>query len=362
LIKSGYFGSRFFSFTQFSECPTTRRCMRRSPTPDSITPIDRADLTRARQLVTPAWLAAQAPATIRLLEVGYGGLASFLGGHIPGAGYLDTAELELDGSWRKVPDQRLLAVLLARGIRHDSTVVLYGRNYLAAARTAHLMLYSGVRDVRLLDGGFAQWTRCELPLAHGLAPPSAAADSFGAPFPGRPAFLTSMEETRDLLAQGTGNLVSIRSRAEFVGKTSGYGASVAPGDIAGALWGQAGEDGDVNSMSAFLQTDGSLKPAADIAAMWREHGIVEGARTVFYCGTGWRASFAFFAAWLMNWENISVYEGGWFEWRADPANPVIRRIEHNELAHAQDANENSQVPPCKQAPYPTPPASATHSC
>jgi rhodanese-related sulfurtransferase len=35
---------------------------------------------------------------------------------------------------------------------------------------------------------------------------------------------------------------------------------------------------------------------------------------VFYCGTGWRASLAFFYAWLMGWEQIAVFDGGWFEW------------------------------------------------
>jgi thiosulfate/3-mercaptopyruvate sulfurtransferase len=48
-------------------------------------------------------------------------------------------------------------------------------------------------------------------------------------------------------------------------------------------------------------------------------------RIAFYCGTGWRASLAFFYAWLMGWEHISVYDGGWFEWSSDPANPVICR-------------------------------------
>ncbi len=34
----------------------------------------------------------------------------------------------------------------------------------------------------------------------------------------------------------------------------------------------------------------------------------------FYCGTGWRASETFFYAYLMDWPNVSVYDGGWFEW------------------------------------------------
>ncbi|NWP29049.1 sulfurtransferase, partial [Escherichia coli] len=38
---------------------------------------------------------------------------------------------------------------------------------------------------------------------------------------------------------------------------------------------------------------------------------------------GWRASEAFFYAWLMDWKRISVYDGGWYEWSADPKNPIV---------------------------------------
>ena len=39
--------------------------------------------------------------------------------------------------------------------------------------------------------------------------------------------------------------------------------------------------------------------------------------------TGWRASEAFFYAWLMDWKQISVYDGGWYEWSSDPKNPTV---------------------------------------
>lgn len=64
----------------------------------------RRDLVRWRQLVAPAWLAAlvagepvpAAPlARWRLFEVGCGEAGQFAQGHIPGAAYLDTGELEV---------------------------------------------------------------------------------------------------------------------------------------------------------------------------------------------------------------------------------------------------------------------------
>jgi thiosulfate/3-mercaptopyruvate sulfurtransferase len=278
----------------------------------------RQDLVRGRQLVAPASLAAMVAAAPaggwRLFEVGCGGAALFEQAHIPGAAYVDTCEVEQAPLWNKVSDDALLALLLARGVRHDTTVILYGRNNLAATRLAHLLLYAGVRDVRLLDGGFALWQAGGHPCERGPAPLSVAARDFGVAFPAHPEYMIDIAQVRALLARRDGTLASIRTEAEFTGKVSGYSYISAAGDIPGARWGQAGEDGDVNSMSTYHCADGSMKPSADIGRQWAEAGIAGGERTVFYCGTGWRASMAFFYAWLMGWSDISVYDGGWCEW------------------------------------------------
>ena len=285
----------------------------------------RTDLVRWRQLVTPGWLAAlaagapvEAPPVPgwRLFEVGCGCAPLYEHAHIPGASYIDTGQFECGPLWNKVDDEVLSSLLLAHGVRHDTAVILYGRNNLAAARLAHLLLYAGVGDVRLLDGGFALWEAGGYACAQGpvsLAARQAVAD-FGVAFPAHPEYLIGTSGARALLSTPHGALVSIRSEAEFLGKVSGYSYIAARGDIPGARWGRAGVDGDVNSMSAYHLDDGRMKPAAEIALQWREQGIVEGLRIGFYCGTGWRASMAFFYAWLMGWPCISVYDGGWLEW------------------------------------------------
>ena len=143
--------------------------------------------------------------------------------------------------------------------------------------------------------------------------------------PAQADYLLNLHQTRALLQQPTTTLVSIRSRAEFMGETSGYSYIAARGEIPGAVWGHAGRDGDVNSMNSFQQADGRMKSATEIAAVWAAAGIGPEQHVVFYCGTGWRASLAFFYAWLMGWPRISVFDGGWMEWSADTANPVVCR-------------------------------------
>ncbi len=295
-------------------------------------PCFRADLPRGDHLVTPGWVAAlrqgnavrAAPSDDWcLLEVGTGPEGWFLQGHIPGAGYLDTQWLERPPLWNAVAVPVLQALLLRLGIGPHTTLVLYGRNTAATGRAAHLMLVAGVGDVRLLDGGFAAWLATGLACEPG-APRERVPRTRGTErFVSKPHYLVHTPQVRALLLQGAGRLVSIRTWDEFVGRTSGYSYIAAKGEIPGAVWGHAGDDGDMNSVSAFQDADGSMRPAHAIRAMWGTAGIVPDRPTVFYCGTGWRASVAFFYAWLMGWEQISVYDGGWFEWSSDPANPTV---------------------------------------
>jgi thiosulfate/3-mercaptopyruvate sulfurtransferase len=82
---------------------------------------------------------------------------------IPGAGFLDTNRFERESlMWNKVPDSEIIAVITESGIAFDTLVVLYSReNPLPAARILHIMLYIGVKDVRLMDGGLVQWQKMQ---------------------------------------------------------------------------------------------------------------------------------------------------------------------------------------------------------
>jgi thiosulfate/3-mercaptopyruvate sulfurtransferase len=306
----------------------------------------RADLPRWQQLVAVDWLAALLAGQVvaappgphwLLLEVACDGLEAYGSGHIPGARYLDTRQFEQLPFWNVRPLAQLMPLLQQAGVGPRSTVILYARNMLAAARVAQILLTVGVADVRLLDGGLTAWCDAGHALRAAPGPQRAARGGAAAPaealapahaqpparFAPRPDYLIHTAQARALLLQPDAALVSIRTRAEVVGQTSGYSYIQARGEIAGALWGHAGVDGDINSMRNFQEEDGRMKPAAEITALWAEAGIRPDLQIAFYCGTGWRASLAFFYAWLMGWPRISVYDGGWFEWSSDAANPVI---------------------------------------
>src|ERR1700704_3767177 len=81
------------------------------------------------------------------------------GGHIPGAIKLDW-KTDLQDPVRRdfVNKQQFEALLSARGVANNDTVVLYGgnNNWFAAYAYWYFKLY-GHGDVRLLDGGRKRW-------------------------------------------------------------------------------------------------------------------------------------------------------------------------------------------------------------
>jgi thiosulfate/3-mercaptopyruvate sulfurtransferase len=129
-----------------------------------------------------------------------------------------------------------------------------------------------------------------------------------------------IKEAKQMLADPNSELVSIRSWYEFTGKVSGYHYVQPAGRIPGAVFGDCGSD--AYHMENYRNHDDTLRNFEEITTNWREFGITPEKYIAFYCGTGWRASEAFFCAWLMGWDRVAVFDGGWYEWSADPDNPV----------------------------------------
>ena len=191
-----------------------------------------------------------------------------------------------------------------------------------------------MRDVRLLDGGLGAWLAAGGASASGSGRVPSPVPHFGAPFPARADWLASLGQVQRIVTEGGAVLASIRTRAEFEGEVSGYSYIAARGDLPGARWGRAGADGDVNSMCDYQDAAGNLLPLAAIAALWQAQGIDRAAPVVFYCGTGWRASLAFFCACAMGWDQISVFDGGWLEWSRAAARADTARRSKARLASA----------------------------
>ena len=282
-----------------------------------------------------------------LFHVNFGVPEEYEEGHIPGALYLDTNLLESRENWNRRSPEELEEALRSLGITHDTTVILYGRDtegdanekwpgrragQIAAARAAMILRYCGVDDVRLLDGGYDWWVRAGNPLETTVRTP-APVQSFGVQIPLRPDVIVDLDEAKQILAdQKHAALVSVRSWNEHIGKVSGYNYIGVAGRIAGDVWGNCGTD--AYHMQHYRNEDNTMRAYPEIAANWEDAGITADKWVAFYCGTGWRASETWFYAYLMGWPRIAVYDGGWFEWSADPANNPIEAGEPKEQVTA----------------------------
>jgi thiosulfate/3-mercaptopyruvate sulfurtransferase len=272
-----------------------------------------------------------------LFHVNFGVPEEYEEGHLPGALYLDTNWLEdPDNIWQRRTPAELEAAVKALGITHDTTVVVYGRDtvgdanekwpgrragQIAATRALMILRYAGVSDVRLLDGGYDWWVRAGYPVETSIRQPSPVTD-FGLAIPQHPEVIVDLPEAKQILADRDGAaLVSVRTWKEHVGRVSGYNYIGPAGRIAGDVWGNCGSD--AYHMQHYRNIDNTMRAYPEITANWAEAGITPDKWVAFYCGTGWRASETWFYADLQGWDRIAVYDGGWYEWSADPANNPI---------------------------------------
>lgn len=68
----------------------------------------------------------------------------------------------------------------------------------------------------------------------------------------------------------------------------------------------------------YRNVDDTMREADELLEMWKAIGITPDKEISFYCGTGWRASETWLYAFVLGFDRVSVYDGGWFEWSSDP--------------------------------------------
>ncbi len=258
---------------------------------------------------------------------------AYLSGHIPGAIDMDTLALEAPETWNRRSPGEIKSALEQHGITADTTVVLYGKfmfpdnadefpgsaaGDIGAIRNAFIMLYAGVKDVRILNGGFQSWEDAGYEISHNDEPKQPVKD-FGTAIPARPELAVDTPQAKHMIAAPNAEIVCVRSYAEYIGEVSGYNYIDPKGRIPGAVFADCGSD--AYHMENYRNNDHSTREYHEIADIWKSNGITPDKHLAFYCGTGWRGSEAWFNAWLMGWPNVAVYDGGWFEWSSDPENP-----------------------------------------
>ncbi|WP_321288344.1 rhodanese-like domain-containing protein [uncultured Sunxiuqinia sp.] len=223
--------------------------------------------------------------------------------------------------------------MLKHGITSDTLVISYGKfmfpdnddefpgsaaGDIGAIRNAFIMMYAGVKDVRVLNGGFQSWEDAAYEIATDDVPKTPV-ENFGVNIPVKSELAVDIPEAKEMLVSSTADLVCVRSWPEYIGEVSGYNYIEKKGRIPGAIFGNCGSD--AYHMENYRHVDHTTREFHEVAQIWKQVGVTPDKHLAFYCGTGWRGSEAWFNAWLMGWPHVSVFDGGWFEWSNNPENP-----------------------------------------
>jgi thiosulfate/3-mercaptopyruvate sulfurtransferase len=234
---------------------------------------------------------------------------SYDSGHIPGAvGWNWQTQLQDQLQRTIVSKEDFEQLLQESSIDNDSTIVLYGdnSNWFAAWAYWLLKLYEH-EDVKLLDGGRAKWEAENRELTTDVPQYDKTNYTITGEKPEYRAFRDDVAET--IKGEGFG-LVDVRSADEFTGKILAPPGldelSQRPGHIPGAsniVWSEA------------LNEDGTFKSKEELKDLYEGHGITSDKKVITYCRIGERAAHSWFVLnELLDYPNVSNYDGSWTEW------------------------------------------------
>jgi thiosulfate/3-mercaptopyruvate sulfurtransferase len=257
--------------------------------------------------------AQQADPTLVVLDVRWtlgqtDGRERFLGGHIPGAGFVD-----LDTELASPPSpargrhplptrESFQQTLRALGVTRASTIVAYDQaQSFSAARLWWLLRNAGFETARVLDGGQRAWIEAGYPLAIGkaeTAPPSAVAIDWDR--------LPSIEIDEVAAFPEHGILLDARAGERYRGETEPMDPRA--GHIPGAL--SAPTTGNLDRAGAFL-------PADELRARFAELDVDAPTPVAVYCGSGITASHQILALEVAGFSG-ALFPGSWSQWSNDP--------------------------------------------
>jgi thiosulfate/3-mercaptopyruvate sulfurtransferase len=236
--------------------------------------------------------------------------------HIRGALKIDW-KLDLQDPVRRdfVNREQFSALLSAKGVGNDDTVVLYGgnNNWFAAYAYWYFKLY-GHEKVLLLDGGRKKWELDSRELSEEAVerPPTT--------YTAKDANL-DIRAFRDEVvgAIGVKSLVDVRSPDEYAGRL------LAPAHLPQE---QAQRGGHIPTAanipwSKAANDDGTFRSDEELQRLYADAGVDFGKDTIAYCRIGERSAHTWFVLReILGQRNVKNYDGSWTEYGSLVGVPV----------------------------------------
>jgi thiosulfate/3-mercaptopyruvate sulfurtransferase len=230
--------------------------------------------------------------------------------HVPGAHWVDHDKWKSDfgdGTDAEGWSQRIGDM----GIDADSSVVVYDDiSTKNAARIWWILRYWGVRDVRLLNGGWKAWKAEGFPASSDAAASATVVAFKATP---RKKRLVTKNQILDSLADRDLQIIDARSDDEFCGielKESKRG-----GAIPGAK--------HLEWSNLIDPATDRFKSAEELRQLFDKAGIDLDKPSASHCQSGGRASVMVFGMELMGAKNSGNYFPGWSEWGNNDDLPIV---------------------------------------
>jgi thiosulfate/3-mercaptopyruvate sulfurtransferase len=277
---------------------------------------------QSKWLVETDWLAErlQAPdvvvldASMHLPTTGRDAKAEYLAQHIPGALFFDIDDIadETSPLPHMLPSTVKFASRVKKmGVGDGARVVVYDSEGLySAARAWWMFRIMGHGDVAVLNGGLRKWQAEGRPLEDG-EPPRRTPRHFTPRF--HAELVRDAAEVRALIGSSAAQIVDARSAGRFEGREADPRPGLRQGHIPGSR--------NV-PYAALLNADGTLKPAAELAAVLAKAGVEVERPVVATCGSGVTAGIVALALAVLGRPDAAVYDGSWVEWGADQSLPL----------------------------------------
>jgi thiosulfate/3-mercaptopyruvate sulfurtransferase len=188
------------------------------------------------------------------------------------------------------------------GLNNDSRVVIYDTLGMFSSPRVWWMLKSmGLETCAILNGGLPAWQQAGFATVElSDSDPWVAGDFVARPVAG--AFCDSTEVLAAIGDNST-TIVDARPAERFRGEVDEPRAGLRSGHMPSAE----------NLPFAELFKDGRMKPNSELTALFSPLVSLDN-RLVCSCGSGVTACVVAFAAQLVGYRDISVYDGSWTEW------------------------------------------------
>lgn len=240
-----------------------------------------------------------------------GGYKDYFRGHLPTAHHINFDTLRGTDHGVPVqylPDELTKALLVRTGVDKNRTHLLYATGeqlpndeILSTSMVAYVLEKFGVKDIRVLDGGLAEWKKQGFPVTQ---------EYFGNPNGNLPSEMnTKIGISIDQLLKVKNDprvlLVDARPHNEYVGDDDVW---LRKGHIPGAIsfhWARLMEKDNTHKFIA------KEKAMAELAKV----GLSKDKEIIVYCGTSREGSLLrFYLTHVAGFANVRLYEGSWKEY------------------------------------------------